>query len=81
MVNHFISYLSKFINPPARNQETITFPEIIKVPYVSGRVFYVWNHIVYHMDEPIKFPEILADSLKKFRMRAKSFQAGLSLQF
>lgn len=65
ILNHFISYLSKFINPPARNQETITFPEMIKVPYVSERVFYVWKHIVYprvyHTNEPIKFPEILAD--------------------
>lgn len=38
---------------------------MIKVPYVSERVFYVWKHIVYprayHTNEPIKFPEILAD--------------------
>lgn len=65
ILNHFISYLSKFINPPGRNQETITFPEMIKVPYVSERVFYVRKHIVYprvyHTNEPIKFPEILAD--------------------
>ena len=60
ILNHFISYLSKFINPPARNQETITFPEMIKVPYVSERVFYVWKHIVYHTNEPMKIPEILA---------------------
>ena len=65
ILNHFISYLSKFINPPGRNQETITFPEMIKVPYVSERVLYVRQHIVYprvyHTNEPIKFPEILAD--------------------
>ena len=38
---------------------------MIKVPYVSERVFYVWKHIVYprvyHTNEAIKFPEILAD--------------------
>ena len=65
ILNHFISYLSKFINSPAPTQETITFPEMIKVPYVSERVFYVWKHIVYpwvcHTNGPIKFPELLAD--------------------
>lgn len=65
ILNHFISYLSKFINPPARTQETITFPEMIRVPYVWERVFYVWINIVYprvyHTNEPIKFPKILAD--------------------
>ena len=67
ILNHFISYLSKFINSPARNQETITFPEMIEVPYVSARVFYVWKHIVYpwvyHQNEPIKFPEIFVFKL------------------